>query len=178
MAWEAGYVGAQSFKSQPGTALEIADAGDFEKDQPFSAAVWVKLAPGTEFGALVARMDDEHGHRGWDIWFEKGHIASHIANTWDSDAIRAATNTTIKAGEWNHVLLSYDGSAKAKGIKIYINGAPQAMNLGVDRLQNSIRTTVPLKIAQRQAGGQMNGALIQDLPDLWPGAQRRRSSRS
>ncbi len=42
--WEPGYVAAQSFKSQPGAALEIAEAGNFEKDQPFSAADWVKLS--------------------------------------------------------------------------------------------------------------------------------------
>ena len=83
VAWEPGHVAAQSFKSQPGTALEIAEAGDFEKDQPFTAAVWVKLTQETEDGALVARMDDEHGHRGWDIWVDKGKIASHIVNNWD-----------------------------------------------------------------------------------------------
>ncbi len=175
VAWEAGYVAAQSYKSQPGTALEIAEAGDFERDQPFTAAVWVKLTEKTEYGALVARMDEEHGHRGWDIWVEKGHIASHICNNWDSDAIRAATNTTIKAGEWNHVLLSFDGSSKASGIKIYINGTPQAMAPGVDRLQNSIRTNVPLKIAQRQVVARLNGGLDPGSADLRPGAQRRRS---
>ncbi len=123
VAWEPGHVAPQSFKSQASTSLEIAAAGDFEKDQPFTAAVWVNLAQETETGALVARMDNEHGHRGWDLWVDKGKIASHIISDWDSDAIRANTNTSIKPGEWNHILLRYDGSGKAAGIKIYFNGA-------------------------------------------------------
>ena len=51
---------AQSFKSQPGAALEVAEAGDFEKDQPFTAAVWVKLTQEGQSGAIIARMDDQH----------------------------------------------------------------------------------------------------------------------
>ena len=51
VAWEAGHVAAQSFKSQPGAALEVAEAGDFEKDQPFTAAVWVKLTQEAQTGA-------------------------------------------------------------------------------------------------------------------------------
>ena len=36
LAWDAGHVAAKAFKSQPGGTLEVADAGDFEKDQGFS----------------------------------------------------------------------------------------------------------------------------------------------
>src|SRR5262249_4975177 len=43
VAWDAGHVAAKAFRKQPGTALEVADVGDFEKDQGFSYGAWVKL---------------------------------------------------------------------------------------------------------------------------------------
>src|SRR5439155_23738088 len=44
-----------------------------------------------------------------------------------------------------------------------INGAPQQTTAEKDRLQNTIRTSVPLKITQRHSGQGVDGALLQDL---------------
>ncbi len=172
VAWEAGHVAAQSFKSQPGAALEIASAGDFEKDQPFSAAAWVKLTQEGQSGAIVARMDEEHGHRGWDLGVENNRINAHIINTWPGDAIKVVTTTAVKNGEWNHVLMSYDGSGKAAGLKIYFNGAPQPVAVAANTLKNSIRSEVPLKIAQRNNSLRLERRGDSRLADLWPDAGR------
>jgi len=163
VAWDAGHVAAQSFKSQPGTALEIAEAGDFEKDQPFTAAVWVKLSQEGMSGAIIARMNDQVDHRGWDLGVEGGRVNVHLINNWDTDALKIVTNSAVKVGEWNHLLMTYDGSGKAAGVKIYFNGALQPSSVAVDRLQSTIRTEVPLKIAQRHNASRLNGAAIQDL---------------
>ena len=163
VAWEAGHVAAQSFKSQAGAALEVAEAGDFEKDQKFTAGVWVKLSQDGMTGAILARMDDQHDFRGWDLGVENGRVNAHFVNNWDKDALKIVTDTALKVGEWNHVLMTYDGSGKAPGIKIYFNGVPQPAKPAVDRLQSTIRTEVPLKIAQRHNSSKLVGAAIQDL---------------
>ncbi len=60
VSWAAGHVArARRFKTQPGAALEVADAGDFEKDQPFSCGAWVKLPPNDLTGAICR----PHGRR-------------------------------------------------------------------------------------------------------------------
>ena len=61
VTWDDGYVADHSFKSQPGEALEIAEAGDFDKNQPYTAAAWVKLTSGGS-GSVIARMDDKSDH--------------------------------------------------------------------------------------------------------------------
>lgn len=163
IGWDAGHVDEQSFKVEPGEALEIAEAGDFERNQAFTAAAWVKLASGSQVGAVMARMDDQHDYRGWDLWIENGQLASHIINHWDRDAIKVRTNRTIKPGEWNHLMVTYDGSGKAEGVTLYINGEPQETKFLVNRLKGSIRTSVPFKIAQRSTTSRLDGALIQDV---------------
>src|SRR5262249_26295674 len=81
-AWDGGHVAAHAFKTQPGPALEVADVGDFDKDQAFSYGAWVKFAKDAPYGAVFARMDDQHDYRGWDLWVQEGRVGTHIIHKW------------------------------------------------------------------------------------------------
>ncbi len=163
IAWDAGHVAELCFKSQPGDAIEVAEAGDFDNTQPYTAAAWVKLSKGGQYGAVIAREDDEHGYRGWDLWVENGKVGAHLINAWDSDAMKVLSKKVIKPGDWNHLMVTYDGSGKAEGLKIYVNGELQQTQVMVDQLKSTTRTKVPLKIAQRNKMSRLDGALIQDV---------------
>jgi hypothetical protein len=163
IAWQPGHVAAQAFVSQIGAPLEIEDAGDFDKNQAFSYGAWVKLTKRAQFGAILARMDDKHDYRGWDLWLEDNRIGTHIIHKWDQDALKVVSNTRLKLGQWYHLFITYDGSGKAAGVKIYVNGSVQETTTQTDKLRNTIRTTVPLKITQRHSGQGVDGALLQDL---------------
>jgi len=162
-AWKPGHVAAQAFQSQPGGSLELADVGDFEKDQAFSFGAWINLPKLDQSGSIFARMDDQHDYPGWDLWFENGRPAAHIVHHWPDDALKVASNNPINAGEWTHVFVSYNGSGKAEGVQIFVNGAPQPTGVQANALKNSIRTSVPLKIAQRHTGSRINDLAIQDV---------------
>jgi hypothetical protein len=115
-------------------------------------------------GAVVARMDDRAGFRGWDLWVDNGRFGTQIINKWPDDAIKVVTQDTVKAGDWNHVCVTYDGSGKAEGVKIYLNGVLQERRLVTQNgLRNSIRTAVPLRLAQRYSSSSLDGVLLQDL---------------
>jgi hypothetical protein len=163
LGWENGQVAAHAFQSKPGGTLEVAEPGDFERDQSFSYGAWVKLPRSGLAGSIFARMDDQHEFRGWDLWIEGNRPAAHIINKWSDDALKAVANTEIRPGEWHHVFVTYDGSSKAEGIKLYIDGRPQATTVQANSLKNSIRTQVPFKVAQRQTGSRVDDVAIQDL---------------
>jgi len=163
IGWKPGHVAAQAFVSQPGGAIELAEAGDFEKDQAFACGAWVQVNKGGQAGSIVARMDDQHEHRGWDIWLESDKPAMHIVHQWPNDALKVVANQPLKIGEWNHLLVTYDGSGKAAGVKIYVNGILQANGVQADRLNHTIRTQVPFKLAQRHTAGRLDELAIQDL---------------
>ncbi|HEV3167507.1 MAG TPA: DUF1553 domain-containing protein, partial [Isosphaeraceae bacterium] len=115
-------------------------------------------------GAIVARMDDRNGgYRGWDLWLENERVAAHIVNKWPDDAIKVATEAQIKPDEWTHLFVTYDGSSRPEGLKIYINGKPQATNIQAKRLKNTIKTKVPLTVGQRHTTAQLEASLIHDL---------------
>ena len=146
-----------------GTALDVPDAGDFEKDQAFSCSAWIKVQPNDSNGAIVARMDKPLGYQGWDFWVQGRRVGMHLINKWPDDALKAVTQSQIKGNEWTHVALTYDGSGKAAGVKVYFNGQLQKMTIEADKLKGSTRTMVPFRVGQRTAGEPLSGAGIQDL---------------
>jgi mono/diheme cytochrome c family protein len=161
--WGPGHVGAHAIKVQPEAIIEVADAGNFERDKPFTYAAWVKLTKKGQSGAVFARMDDGHEYRGWDLWIENGRLAAHLIHQWDQNAIKVATEAELKVGQWNHLVVSYDGSSKAAGLKFYVNGERQKSKVLVDRLTDSIQNDVPLKIGQRDSESMLEESLIDDV---------------
>ena len=97
-AWDAGVTGAKAFKSRPDTSVAIKEAGDFEKDQPFTCSAWVKVPKDNIDGAIVARMDDGHGFQGWDLWLDHGRPGSHIVHKWPDDAVKVISQDRAQAG--------------------------------------------------------------------------------
>ena len=156
-------IGSKSLQLQ-GAAVDLADVGNFEKNQAFSYSAWVRLQPNDSQGALAARMDKPgNGYTGWDFWVQARRIGTHIISNWPGDALKVVAQNQIAPNEWTHVAVTYDGSAKAAGVKVYYNGQPQATNVEADRLQGSIKTTVPFRIGERSGSEPISAAGIQDL---------------
>jgi len=160
--WQDGVLAGKAFTTSDKTTPVIPDAGDFEKDKAFSYGVWVYLTKDVE-GSLFARMDNSHDYRGWDLYIQAGKPAFHIVNKWPDDALKIVSKKAIEMNRWTHVCMTYDGSAKASGQKIYIDGKLQATDTEKDQLKSTIRTTVPFKIGQRDSASPVNGAGLQDL---------------
>jgi len=66
-------------------------------------------------------------------------------------AIRVSTLAPMPLdGKWRHVFFTYDGSGKASGVKIYINGAQAATRVVADMLgEATIRTQAPMQLGLR-----------------------------
>lgn len=161
--WEPGHVSDNAVLITTGGVAEVKEAADFERDQPFTCAAWVKLSPNDGSGSICARMDDQHDYRGWDFWVEGRRVGTHLVNKWSDDALKVVSTTQVPANEWTHVAFSYDGSSKAAGVKIYINGQVQPTGVQVDSLKSTIKTEVPFKVGQRQTGQFLPNLALHDL---------------
>ncbi len=71
-------------------------------------------------------------------------------------AIKVAAVAALPTdGHWNHLFFTYDGSGKAAGIKLYVNGLPVATKTVSDTLAgNSIRTSAPLQLGRKSPDAQ------------------------
>ncbi|HEX5105664.1 MAG TPA: DUF1553 domain-containing protein [Pirellulaceae bacterium] len=146
-----------------GPAIELADVGDFEADQGFAVSCWLSLGKRGQTGAVLARMDVGSDYRGWDVWLEGDKIGMHIINKWMDDALKVVCQTPLQPRQWTHVAVTYDGSKKAAGVKVFYNGVPQPVSVQADALKSTIKTAVPLKIGQRSTGQRLAAMGYQDL---------------
>src|SRR5205085_1534734 len=100
----------------------LREVGDFDNAQSFSYGCWVKLPGNGTNGAIFSRMDEANSFRGWDLWVQNNLVGAHIISKWQEDAVKAVATQPLKPGEWYHVFVTYDGSGRAAGLKVYING--------------------------------------------------------
>ena len=145
-----------------GVTADLGDLGDVESDEPFSYGAWVQVTD-TVDGALLARMDIANGYRGWDLYMKGSRAAVQIISSWNQDALRVVAGPAVKSEGWHHVFVTYDGSRKAKGVKIYYDGEAQDVYEEVDSLRGSIRTRTPLRINRRSTGEGAEGAAVYDI---------------
>jgi len=146
-----------------GEVCEMADVGDFSRDQPFTCAAWIRLPAGDGHGAICARMDNTSAYRGWDFWLQRRQIGMHLIHAWPQNGLKVVGKKQVTANQWVHVVASYDGSGKAAGVKIYYNGKPQETLVENDKLSGSIQTKVPFKIGQRNTSDPLSAAGLRDL---------------
>lgn len=161
--WQNGVLSAKAWENQTESVPEFTTIGDFDRNQPFSLALWVKLANPKQGGSVLARMNEADGFRGWDIWLEQGKIGTHLVNKWPENAIKSLTRDALSPNQWNHIVINYDGSSKAEGIKIFVNGVKQTVVASNNTLSETLHTDVPLKIGQRHASDKTPGTGVQDF---------------
>ena len=130
---------------------------------PFSFGAWIKIPKPGLFGSVMARMDDRSNYRGWDMWLEGGRIATHLVHEWPEDALKVVARGVVPPGVWTHVFITYDGSARAAGVNIFLNGERQETDVHADNLKQSIRTEVPFKVGQRHTGSRIDQLAVHTL---------------
>jgi len=161
--WQAGPLEGEAPRISKAGILTIPDAGDFESDAPFTIAAWVRIPANSVSGSIIARMDNMHDHRGWDLWIEGRRIATHMIHQWPDDALKVTTKSQLPANKWVHVAVTYDGSRQAAGVTIYIDGQPVVVNRNIDKLKGGLHNEVALKIGQRETSSPASGVAVQDV---------------
>lgn len=158
--WADGKFG-KAFDCDASNWVDAGQLGDFDTKDGFSYGCWIK-PKGNATGVPIARMNDGNGYRGYDIYCTNGGVAVHIINSWPTNAIKVNTKGKLKKDEWQHVFVTYDGSSKAAGVKIYFDGKPQEWTIEQDRLSATIRAKTPFQLGRRSSGSGFKG-LIDDV---------------
>jgi hypothetical protein len=148
------------------STFDLGDWGDFEVDQKFSYGAWIKPGEKSNNAGIIARMDEKAGFRGWDLFHSNRGLAVHIVDTWPERAIKVSTRPrVVKPDQWQHVMVTYNGSGKAAGVKIYIDGKEEKLTIDKNAFPSggTIRTKAPLRIGQRTGGKVFEGGAVQDV---------------
>lgn len=149
-----------------GTAVSIDDGkhltstqlGKFQSDRPFSISLWVNV-PSLGSMAILSRMDEAMNFRGYDMLLVNGKIEVHLVDTWPSNAIKISSQQTIAPNQWHHLTLTYDGSKKAAGANLYIDGKPVKFDIPNNNLTGSLETDKPFHLGLREKSLPFTGSI-------------------
>ena len=144
--WGSGKIGRGLKLDGQGAYVEAAGI-EFDFTNAFSWGCWTKFKD--KGGALLSKMDDGANFRGFDLLIEEGKPTVHLVNKWPENAIKVTAKTALPKDVYQHVFAVYDGSRKAKGLKIYANGKELPLEVKEDKLSATITNGVPFHIGKR-----------------------------
>jgi hypothetical protein len=143
-------------------SLDVGDVGAFGFYDRFSLAARVRAAD-EHGGTIVSRMEDMVEGPGYSVLMHKGRVQVNLVKRWLDDAIRVETEDVLSPGFWRHVLVTYDGSRVAAGVRVYLDGKPARMRVLLDDLNQSFDTKQPFRIG---AGNGPEGRFRGRLKDV------------
>ena len=76
--------------------------------------------------------------RGYELLVADGHLRWSLIHFWPGDAASVRSAEPLPVGEWTHVAVSSDGSGRADGLKIFVNGHAAATEIVRDSLTREI----------------------------------------
>src|SRR5213076_2639033 len=116
--------------------FSLADVPTFTRGDPFSFSLWVRPGMQAERAVVFHRSMayTDAGSRGYELVLESGRAAFALHRHWPGSSLKVVTFETLPIAKWTHVVLTYDGSSRAAGARIYLNGAPAAIEVVRDKL--------------------------------------------
>jgi Protein of unknown function (DUF1553)/Protein of unknown function (DUF1549)/Concanavalin A-like lectin/glucanases superfamily/Planctomycete cytochrome C len=156
-SWSQGKVGG-ALELDGSTSVDAGTGFSFDRKEKVSYGAWV-YPTSKEPMAVLSRMDDESAYRGWDLYLNDGKVYVHLIHEWETNAIRVNATNAIEVNQWHHLFVTYDGSSKARGVQIYVDGKPAEMETTHDTLSDTIQTSKPLRIGRRSPGAPFRGRI-------------------
>ncbi len=116
------------------------DIGFYERNEPFTISLWFKSLKDSLEGPVFSRSGGYYnGNRGYDLTLRTDRTFSASLNhTWPANSIEIRTVDKLPVDEWSHLTMTYDGSSRADGIQLYLDGKPMRQQIVTDHLKRSI----------------------------------------
>jgi len=124
--------------------VRLIKMGGFEHYEPFSASLWInpKKPDKPHMKTLLGNSGFfSADYRGWDFALDStNHLKMRLIHRLPDDFIEVITKETVPVNQWAQVGFTYDGSQKAKGVSIYLNGRMLETKILSDQLKRSIKS--------------------------------------
>jgi hypothetical protein len=113
--------------------------GYHERTEPFSVDLWIN--PNTVYpdaGIFYNCEDLRLGYKGYSLRLANNKLEFIIAHSYPQNAIQVSTISPVPAKKWTRVTVTYDGSSKAAGANIYVDGKKAAVSRDYDNLYKGL----------------------------------------
>lgn len=149
--------------------MDCNPVGVFRKSDPFTISIRIFLPNELKEGVIFHKSDAErlYNFRGYQLNLKNNHLEFNIAHTAPSNAITKLSMAIPPHGQWIQLTTTYDGSSKAAGMKLYLDGKEMEMETTMDQLTKEIvfnnGAEPALQIGAWYRGQGIKGAKVDDI---------------
>ena len=121
-------------------AVHVVEAGRFTRTQPFTIGLWLKT-PELFPRSVVWRRSrawTDAGSRGYELLLEDGKPSVALVHFHPGNSLRVRAKDPLPLNTWKHVVATYDGSSRAAGLRLWLDGKPLASEIIYDKLTKPI----------------------------------------
>ena len=139
----------QGVQMKDSVVMSDAEVGKFERTQPFTLDVWVKLRGDKPYDAdtrpegpdasILYNTTGVNG-AGYELSLHNGKLQYQLTHSAPANQIKVVTKNELPKGKWVHLTATYDGNSKAEGVRLYVDGQPAQHEVIANSLTRSIRT--------------------------------------
>jgi mono/diheme cytochrome c family protein len=150
------------------TQVSFGNVDGFDRNDRFTLASWIKVDSNVPL-TLMHKLAGETDRRGWEMSFDDlglvgiqhwaGKLNVRVIAREPDEMIHLRTTERLSFGDWHHLTLTYDGTAKAAGLRLFIDGKPAAVEIIKDNLAGSCATDGALQIGYKPFGRPFKGQL-------------------
>jgi hypothetical protein len=124
--------------------LRLNDLENYEWTQPLSATLWVNTTKRKKdkTQTLIGNAGPKNNFwRGWEFYLDTlNRLNIRLTSALPGNCIHLTSRDSIHVRQWTHVGFTYDGSGRAGGLRLYVDGQSAAATIAYDHLYKSIQT--------------------------------------
>jgi hypothetical protein len=122
------------------TWLDLNQVGAFRRSDPFSIGIWVTIPKGFTEGVIFHKSIAErlYNFKGYHLYMKQNRLELSMSHAYPSNAITKLSEANIPRDKWIQLTMTYDGSSKASGLKLYLDGSELPMEITMDQLEKDI----------------------------------------
>ncbi|MBS0030660.1 DUF1553 domain-containing protein [Chitinophaga sp. 22321] len=120
--------------------LDLNKTGIFRKSQPFTIGMWVNIPKQLTEGVIFHKSNAErlYNFKGYHLYLHNNKLELNMTHTGPSNAITKVSIADVPRDKWIQLTATYDGSSKAAGFKLYMDGSELPMETTMDELTKDI----------------------------------------
>ncbi|MCC6491548.1 MAG: DUF1553 domain-containing protein [Pirellulales bacterium] len=101
--------------------------------------LWLRDNAANPLPVVVAHrtFGTDVGPNGFDVMLAGGMLSARCYRVWPGNAIGVEATGPIASRQWQHVAVTYDGSSRAAGLKLYLAGRELPVRVTADHLYKS-----------------------------------------
>lgn len=122
------------------TWLDLDKIGIYQRNQPFSIGIDVFIPKDLETGVIFHKMNSPelHSFRGYHLKLQNNKLEALLAHVYPDNAIVVESLEDMPKEKWVQLTMTYDGSSKADGVSIYMDGKKLKTQTHFDNLYKDI----------------------------------------